>query len=285
VFFLVAIAALASKETAAVAGTLVLLDAWIGSNRSRTLAVDSSALIAASTLYGWIRVRTLTLTGMDNPKFMVQRGLFGVFEGVAAQWHEDVIRGTPWIPIVGTAVILGLLTIFFLRRPDARQTLTLMTASAWIVVPILPVLPFFFVGPDLQGARYVYLPAVGWSAFIVTIARPERLPIRVRPGIAAALAAVAVTTAAATRLQLAPWILAAQLRDRVEAAARRDARFRACDPAYLQGMPDNVSGAYVFRNGVDLAFMRTVGVRALIGDGPPRCTFRWTGTAFENGGP
>jgi hypothetical protein len=285
-FFLVAIGALGSKETAAVAGILVLIDAWICGTVSRSVVVDSSALIVASAAYGMIRRWTFPNAVTPDPKFMIQRGLFGAFEAVAAPWHVDVVRETAWIPVVGTAVTIGLLLVFFLRRPDTCRTIMVIAAALWVVIPIVPVLPFFVVGPDLQGARFVYLATVGWAGLVVAVARPERPAIRPEATIGIGLVLVAVTVmTAATRLHLVPWIHAAELRDRVQTAARRDPRLRGCDPVYVQGMPDNVSGAYVFRNGVETAFIANVGVRAVVGGGPPGCTFRWTGVGFAKANP
>jgi hypothetical protein len=285
-FFLVAIAALGSKETAAVAGILVLIDAWICGTVSRGVVVDSSALMLASAAYGEIRGWTLPHAATPGPEFMLQRGLFGAFEAVAAPWHVDVVRETTWIPVFGTAVTIALFCVFFLRQPDPRRTIAVSAAALWVAVPIAPVLPFFVVGPDLQGARFVYLATVGWAGLAVAIARPEQLAIRPEPSIGIGLVLVAMTaTTAATRLHLVPWIRAAELRDRVQAAARRDPRLLACDPVYVQGMPDNMSGAYVFRNGVETAFIENVGVRAVVGNGPSACTFRWTGVDFANARP
>jgi hypothetical protein len=285
-FFLVAFAALGSKETAAVAGILVLVDAWICGTVSRRVIVDSSALLVVSAAYGVFRVLASPDLSTSPTRFMLQRGLFGAFEAVGAPWHVEVVRQTPWIPVVGTVVTIGLLLVFFLRRPERRRTMTAIAAALWVVIPIAPVLPFFVVGPDLQGARFVYLAAVGWAGLVVAVARPERPTNRAETSFAIGMVLIALTlTTAATRRHLVPWIDAAELRDRILAAARSDPRVRACDPVYVKAGPDNVSGAYVFRNGLEPAFIQNVGVHALVAAGPAGCTFRWTGFDFASAPP
>ena len=57
----------------------------------------------------------------------------------------------------------------------------------------LPTVSFFFVAPDLQGARYLYLPVVGYALLLtVMVGGWTSLAARARIGCAAQDAAPAV---------------------------------------------------------------------------------------------
>jgi hypothetical protein len=82
------------------------------------------------------------------------------------------------------------------------------------------------------------------------------------------------------RLHVRNWEAAGQLRDQVERVMASDDRLRSCSTVTLEGLPDNVAGAYVFRNGAPEAFARDLGVTVVPGaDGP--CAFRWRDGTLE----
>jgi hypothetical protein len=55
-------------------------------------------------------------------------------------------------------------------------------------------------------------------------------------------------------------------------------RLHACSPAYVEGLPDSVDGAYLFANGAREA-LADVGVTAFARPDSGECAFRWDPTA------
>jgi len=275
-FVVIGVAALGSKETAAIGAGLVLLDAWARNAVSRTLCVDTGILIAVAGVFSLLRLTSAF--GLAQPpfgKYLVQRAIFGSFGGLAVPWHVDVIRVLPWLPILGVLAVVYLLMVFFLVSGSSQRTTLALAAAAWVLLPIIPIFPLFFVAPDLQSSRFLYLPAVGWAALLVVVV-PDQSVRYLKLQSAAAVVGLIVLAAYGTRLHLHPWREAALMRDRVEASAL-DAGMTKCTNVTLSNLPDSVKGAYVFRNGGHEAFARDLHLNAIVDNHPGgECSFRWS---------
>lgn len=280
-FVAVGLAAVASKETAAVAGGLVLLDAWARGRRPRPLLVDTGILIVTVGVFGLMRLEAAF--GMAGPPvswYVLQRALFGTFGALAVPWHAEVIDRLPWLPILAVAALLYLLLAFFLERDGTKQRTRLAIAAAfWALIPIVPVFPILFVAPDLQQSRYLYMSAVGWAALIAVVASRRRGGPLHRVSLAVVGGIIAVHSYGAP-MHLDPWIEAGLLRDRVESSARGSG-MDTCPTIILSNLPDSVRGAYVFRNGGPEAFARDLRLNAVLGDAGGRCSFRWSDTQLS----
>jgi len=281
-FVAVGIAAAGSKETAAVAVGLVLIDAWARRVVSRTLLIDTGILAAIVGVFGFIRLASAF--GLVRPpltKYVAQRAIFGSFGGLAVPWHIDVIHRFSWMPLIGVVILVYLLIVFFLDPDRSSQRSKLAVAAAlWVLVSILPVFPILFIGPDLQQSRYLYLPMTGWAALIAVIAGAGNRSY-LKPLSYAAVVGLIVIAACGTVLHLRPWKEAARLRGMVEASAV-DLQMSKCPTATLSDLPDSVDGAYVFRNGGTEAFARDLHVNAVLGDSASgRCVFRWSDSEFS----
>jgi hypothetical protein len=134
------------------------------------------------------------------------------------------------------------------------------------------------VGPDLQGARYLYLAGPAWSSLAAGLALSNRGMAR-RILIGAAMVLV-VLWAVAVRVQLKPWTEASLARNQIIRAAQSDARLQQCRTVAVAKLPDTVRGAYVFRNGFQEALARDAGLRAS-DDAAPGCVFEWNGREFR----
>jgi hypothetical protein len=121
----------------------------------------------------------------------------------------------------------------------------------WVFFSVAPVYSMVDISSTLQGSRYVYLAACGWS--ILTASLVFAMPRRLNVAIAAGL--LLVWTAGA-RMNARPWTEAAQIRDAVLSAAVR-ARAAGCTTVWISAPPDSVRGAYVFRNGLAEALAPT----------------------------
>ena len=280
-FLAAGLAAVASKETAAVAGGLVLLDAWARERRPRQLLVDTGILIATVGVFGLTRLgAAFGIAGPPDIQYVLQRALFGAFGGLAVPWHAEVIGRYPWLPIVGVVTLLYLMLAFFLEREGSRQRARLAIAAVlFALIPVVPVFPILFVAPDLQQSRYLYMSAVGWAALIAVIASRHRSDALHRVSLAAVSGLIAVD-AYGTLVHLGPWSEAALLRDRVEASALGSGMDK-CPTVILSNLPDSVRGAYVFRNGGPEAFARDLRLNAVLGDATGQCTFRWSETRLS----
>jgi hypothetical protein len=76
------------------------------------------------------------------------------------------------------------------------------------------------------------------------------------------------------RQHIRPWTHAAAVRDTVLRAAAADPILPDCSPAYVEGLPDSVGGAYLFANGAREA-LADVGVTAYARRGTGTCAFQW----------
>jgi hypothetical protein len=174
--------------------------------------------------------------------------------------------------------VIALLTGFFLLPgPRYRSRIAIGTAM-WVFISVLPLITIFYVGAQLEGARYLYLASTGWAALLVVAANElSQGRLRAGPVAAAALGILLVANVVGVRAHLARWTHAATVRDAVLRAASADQRLHLCDVVYLQNLPDSVDGAYVFANGAREA-LSNVGVNAFVKNEPGSCSFRWDPT-------
>jgi hypothetical protein len=275
-FIALALLALLSKETAAVLPLLVAIDAWVRKTLPRRLAFDLAALTIA--IAGLSAARLTVRYGLSSlpfRRFLVQRAFFTSFGGLAVPWHADVLRLSMWIPLASGLVALALLTMCFLARREAGTTRAILAGAAWVLIGILPVFPILAIELDLQASRYLYLPSVGWAALLSAAAASAS---RWRLGTAATATSLIFLIAldlAGVRLHLSHWLDAADLRSRVERAARMDPEMTQCSEVTLSHLPDSVRGAYLFRNGAREAFARDLGMKATVIDTVGPCAFVW----------
>jgi hypothetical protein len=281
-FLALGTAALFCKETAVVTGPLVLLDAWMTGVRSRKRLLDAAGLLLLAAFVGLARVLLAPSSAMQPvTKYMLQRWIFGTFGSLAVPWHSEVSMAHPWLPMAGAAIVLVMLAFFFVRGGWTDHTRATVAAAVWMLLATLPAITLFFVAPDLQGARYLYLPGVGFAALVAVLidaflreAGPQAVPRLAALGAAGVLVALG---AAGVRLHLSPWREAAATRDGVQLAAKADVRIALCEAPVFRSLPDTVRGAYVFRNG---AVEALAGRSSPSGNSDESCAFAWTGERF-----
>jgi hypothetical protein len=269
--------AMLSKETGVVIPALLLCDAIARHSRPYRWTAPFAVIAAIAIAYAVLRLLlAFGITSLPLSRYVVQRTLFQTFGGLGLPWHGDVLHGMPWLAL-GHVLLVVLILVQFCAAFGSRELLRVpLAACAWILCSILPVAPILWVPADLQGSRYLYLAAAGWSGLLVSTASAVRHSIPMARGTSAAILILYVVLAAyGVRQHLQPWREAAVLRDKVEHAARTDTRMRACSSVSIQGLPDSVRGAYVFRNGGSEAFKRDLDLR-VTGTPPSRdCSFEW----------
>src|SRR5262249_7861414 len=140
----------------------------------------------------------------------------------------------------------------------------------------LPAIGFLFLGDDLEGSRYLYLPAVGWGLLIgaaIDATSTRRLVARTLAGMVTVLLVVA---AIQQQTLIANWRAAAQQRDQILHAAVDAAVEHGCARPAFHGLPETYRGAQLLRNGAREAFEV---VRPPIA-GDRSCEMTWTGAGF-----
>jgi len=207
------------------------------------------------------------------------------FASLAVPWTRALLDRAPDLgrASVGVFALLIVLTIGRWQTPSPRTRAAGLWA-AWVVISILPVFSYFYVSPDLQGSRYLYLGSAGWGLCVaILVAAIVERPGRAWRAVAGVMVAgLFVGGLAGSRAALRPWSEAARLRQQVVDAAARVVPAPACASYAFDALPDAVEGAYVFRNGFTEALAMRAGAWPGVapGDALPQCRFRWDGRGF-----
>ncbi len=273
------LAGLLSKETAVVMPLLAAAALWARGTRPAPGVVRTLVACAVvATAFGVWRVQASMGTFAVAPtRYLVKEIIATAFGTLAVPWTADELRAAPPVGIVlAWAVAVGAWTIL-VRKTTTTAARVAVFGLAWVILSVAPVHSLFFVSKTLEGSRYLYLPSAGWSVLVAS-AMPPFASARARP-VRWALCGVAALWAAGAYAHVAPWRRAASERDRILSAAMTTP-VSGCGPAAFVGATDNVSGAYVFRNGLAPA-LRRAGLGSAVDEAETAaCVFTWTGDAF-----
>ena len=274
---MLAVAALACKETA-VALPILCVTTWpLLSSTARRAAVRIAALLfAIAAIYAIGRLMAgVTLPGDSSLSgYQLKELLSRPFGAMAMNLHQDAATGVPLLPVaiaVAWPVFLAWAATSWPRDP--RSFHLLLAGAAWLLASVAPLMTAFFVGADLQQSRYLYLGATLWSIAIAGIA-VRRVSVERTWIVLAGLAIVVAINAGLVIHQQGRWLEAAATRDQVLRAFVSQAI--NCDPRLAEGLPDQVGGAYVFRNGFPEAVARLLPARQAW----EPCVPRWDGVRF-----
>lgn len=235
------IVSLLSKETAVAAPALM----WL-SNRRRW-RVAAAAFGVAGAYAAW-RIATKPLTdgyAAAPSSYALKELLVRPFATLTVPFQTARLTEWPWL---GTLLVAGMALLIvraaWVWRGNRRQIWIAGALALWVIVGVAPVYSMFDVSTTLQGSRYVYLPAAGWSILLAALLMPTGSRREL-----ALVAAVCAIGLAGVRMNLVAWTSAARMRDDVLSAAAR-ARAAGCTAIWIRNVPDSVHGAYVFRNGL-----------------------------------
>jgi hypothetical protein len=249
---------IAAKETGVVAAALVLLTHWArpGPRRGSTYLLAAALFVVAVSYVQW-----RAWTGHLDPALVpvvnreaVPRMVTQSFGTMIVPLHANVITAYPTLPIALKTgfVLLLAASAWRWRRAPRRARLSVLAAAA-LLVCTLPTIRAFAVLDDLQGSRYLYLPAAFWSIALGSALLGEWPSRTVRAAFAGAAVLALVGAAAAVTIHLEPWRRAARVR---QFALRQLLSLpQSCVRIHARA-PDNVEGAYVFRNGLAEATAR-----------------------------
>jgi hypothetical protein len=207
-----------------------------------------------------------------------------LFSSLAVPFTGSELLRLPALGILTAWLFAALLVDAVWRAStDRRFAVRVARCTVWVLVPALPAWSAFSVSADLQGSRYLYLPACGWSVLMATLL----LERRTRAGRDVGVAVTAVLLFAwclGVRSHLRDWQEAALVRDRVLESAVSRLQHSPCTVVGFTRVPDSIRGAYVFRNGFLEALERrgTLRAKATIGDSDEAgCTLRWQDPVFR----
>ena len=245
---------LGSKETAICIPALVAI-CWMTPSRLRRwrgwpLYI---ALILVTGVYLAIRVPMGLSSGylVAPSRYFFKQLVVTAFGTLSTPWRAPASGADQVLAFVALAIVVLLLTHAFLswRGSDARLHRDLRLAG-WVLVAVAPVFTFFFISPQLEGSRYLYLAECGWALLIADLvaAATDRMPARLAAFVCAIGVAVVVSALSLER-EIGVWARAADLRDRALAEAHAAIARQGCVEATFADVPDSVDGAYVFRNG------------------------------------
>ena len=250
-------AALVSKETA-VCFILILplLDVLFGSHRGPLRRVAYAVFVAELVAYLWVRSYFAAVVDhqlLATPtRYVVKQFVTTPYRVFVFPWNAAAAH-VPLLLQCAIAVIALTALLGAVRRPVP----TLLIGPALILASTLPLAGYFYVGPDLTAARYLYFGAAGWAMFV-----GEAFDRCVsNPTVRFTCAAVTVVLLfVALSVNIRPWRAAAELVRNLDTAltsgrqpadAVREWRIRHDPGGSLNslGVPDSYQGVYLFVNG------------------------------------
>lgn len=283
---LASLGALMSKEVAYVLPGLCALLAWP--------PLATRAGLAAPLLRWRTAVVTGTLVGL---MLAMRLAVFGGMGGYGV--HSQVSASTPLRPLQllpaflpATSVIVDPAGLAWWGIAAALLVGLALRAPLWLAWMLVAVVPFSNL-VDVRVAffeydRFFYLASVGWALAIAALCRPEpRRPwarLTAWACVAVVLAGSALTTLQRNRY----WAVASDVAWNVQRTLVARGPSLPPDTAIdCSDLPDNIGGAYVYRNGCDahvrLAIPgdRVRGIRVIPGFAPDPISARRAAFAHE----
>jgi len=276
-FVALIVAALVSKETA-IAAPVLLGVFWMGDSRSLARRQWFCVLLAAGIVGIYLTVRFTVATLPDDytrvpSRYFIKELIVQPFATLAVPWHEHDIARHSTLGM-GSALVPLVLLLRGVGRGRADVLRGVLRLATWPLVAVGPVYAYFFISPHLEGSRYLYLATPAWVLLLTALLRSAG---GARPSWPSAVAAAALIMLSAFGVgqNLRPWIAAGEMRDVVLREARATTVAADCRTVVFEGVPDSLDGAYIFRNGFDIA----------VGELPTSpsgldCRFRWDGGRF-----
>ena len=250
--------ALGSKETAVCAPALFAGLDWLlyRLRRGRQLPVMYGLLVGLVLLYVVVRSWFVVLdpSVLEAPTlFFVKQFVSNPYKLFVQPWNASVasIPGVVPFACVATAVFFTYWTAI-----QRRNWMPPLVAVFTVLASTIPLYRYFYVGAELEAARYLYFGSIGWSVFVAASVESVWRTRRAFAIAGTALLCVSVTFLA---LNLRPWKTAATLVRAMEmsakdgrdpaASAREWAAQTGAPVQFEAGVPREIQGVNVFLNG------------------------------------
>lgn len=247
------IAALGTKETAVAVPILMAVALfmkfgfwWVDGYRAMMWCAALAAVYVAWRAAVWLPSGTFPPLSGYAAKELLSRP----FAALAMPYHERVVRTAPVLVALSVAILPVLFAVRASLPGAVRLHASLLGGTTlWVLAAVAPVFTILFIAPDLQGARYMYLPSAAWTILVASLSQEPRKWLRRCTFATGALWLIFLT--ASVRIHTTPWIEAARVRDRIIASVVSQAS--NCSAIVVDRPLDNIDGAYVFRNGLPQA--------------------------------
>jgi hypothetical protein len=295
--FVVCLAGMLSKESAIVIPAVLLIVTTLASRR-RSISTDWTPIVVSASVAAAFLIVRMAMSPAVAAHFQAlpadRRGWKDLFvrpfAGLALPVRTDAGVGLgAYLSAIVVLAIVGILLLQALRgeRRERAEPESVLRARgiaigvSWIILGALPLLGEFYVSPTLAGSRYLYLPSAGltWLVSAVLAGKSSRA-LNVIAWIV--LLALVSVYASGLHAERRVWTEAAKTRDAILSGATEAARAMSCGSLRVDGVPEDIHGAYVFGSGLREA-LAAIPLRP---DGRA-CLLRWTGTtivAGESGG-
>ena len=253
------VAALLVKETAIMIPLLsaLVVAARDGVRPGRKQRIALASLAVVSVGYALARAAAgvpSSFLDVGDWRYFVKQLVANAFAAVGAPWTDEWGRTHAGIALMrASAIVVLLAAAFFVwRRRDATFRAA-AACAAWVLAAAVPAFSLFYVGPNLEGGRYVYLAAAGFAILLALLVGLAADRFRVVPRAVAITLLTALLAAPflpAIRSDLRRWQAAAGVRQDILGRVRAEADRAGCTTFAAEGEADSVAGAYVFRHGL-----------------------------------
>lgn len=279
-----AMLALGAKETAIVTPLLGWGVWWASTPRPRgTRPIWALGLMTAAAMaFALFRLSAPTPDGFtrDVSQYFLKQLLLDPYAALGAPWSTDWVRAHRSAGLQRAWLIVALVAVAALTwRRETPAFRRAIVAGGWVFLAVVPVWSYFHVAANLEGGRYLYLPAAGFALLLAVLGggTARLLPGYLRvPALGSIVVALAVPPAVAIPDEVIRWHEAANVRDAIVREAVAHPSLASCGSFLAAGQADNVRGAYVFRNGLAEALGRT-------GASGARCAIEWNGERLTLG--
>jgi hypothetical protein len=291
--FAVCAAGMLSKESAVVIPA-VLLVVTVLTPRLRSHSADWAPVVVSAGVAGaFLIVRTVTSPAVVAHFQALpadRRGwkdlLVRPFAGLVLPVRTDAGVGVDaYLAALLVLAVVGIVLLQAFREGRGERARVdnglrargVAIGALWIILGALPLLSEFYVSPALAGGRYLYLPSAGlaWLVSAALVGRDWRI-LNAAAGLV--LLALVGVYAFGLRVERRVWGEAAATRNAILSGVAEAARAMPCRSVRVDGAPEDVNGAYVFRSGLREA-LAAIPLRP---DGGV-CVLRWTGKTIVAG--
>jgi hypothetical protein len=209
-------ASLLSKETAVSSILLLPLADWVYFRMARGRHLWWAYLVFAMVVVGYLLSRA-RLASIESAYFVTPGTYFAKqfigmpYKFFVQPWNVSAAAVPVLLPCVAALVAIALLFLAVVRGGEPR----LLTGPLVVLVSTLPVYSYFYVAPDLRGARYLYFATFGWvllASEVLTGALPSRRTLF------GAWTTLILVSFVFLRMNLGPWRTAGEIMVRVESA-------------------------------------------------------------------
>jgi hypothetical protein len=235
--------------------------------------------IAVCALYTVIRLAVVVVPGsfaQPPTRYMLKELIARPVGTLSIPWDTQVVEWWPVVPFLWAACTITAAATYAWSTTRHVPVHVVIRCISAALVAVLPVYSMLFFTADLGNARYLYVSTAFWAIALMAMASPLG---DLSAGRVVILSGALAMGAVGVQVHRGSWREAADLRERVLAAAADTLKSAPCAPVSFAGAPDSVRGAYVFRNGLPEAILFRTGARPASPSGS--CTFVWRGSEFQ----